>query len=218
VTLPQLASLRALPLWAAYALALLALLISILGRHGARLTNGVLLGAAAFCASFFGLRGVGHEWLPGIAAIVLGGGLAVTGFAHLGAGTGLVCAAVAGTLGWFGAPRLHLEPEVPAAVAAMIGFCFGALNRRALALIVPPIVAAVFLAASLERLWAPAFSPMVKLSAACVFALALLIVSVERNHRARLRKEAGKKQDEERELRAKVSAQQAAFRRAQGGN
>jgi len=60
--------------------------------------------------------------------------------------------------------------------------------------------------------------PGVKLGAAFVLALGLLIVSIERNHRARLRKEARKKQDEERELRAKVSPQQAAFRRAQGGN
>lgn len=41
--------------------------------------------------------------------------------------------------------------------------------------------------------------------------LGLLIVSIERNHRDRLGKEARKKLDEERELRAKVSAQQPLF-------
>jgi hypothetical protein len=216
VTLPQLHEIRAIPLWSGYALIALAVAITLLGKHGARLANATLLGTGAFCAAFYGLRGVGHEWVPGISAILLGGGFAVLGLAHLAAGTGAVFAVIFAPLGWLSARQFHLEWEVPVACAAVAGFCFGAINRKWLALILPPILSAAMLVAGVERLWKPQFGEVVKLSAAGVLALLLLIVSVERNHRARLRKEARGKRDSDEKLKSKLTAQQAAFRRAHG--
>jgi hypothetical protein len=218
VTLPSTAALRTLPLWTGYALLGLAVAITALGRHGARLMNGALLGAGAFLAALYGLRGVGHEWLPGLSAIVLGGGLAVLGLAHLAAGTGLVTAAIFGPLGWLGARALHMEWEVPTGAAVVIGFCFGVINRRGLSLILPPIVAGVSVVAGVGRLWKPAWPDEAKSAAAAVLAIALLVVSVERNHRSKRRKAARAKSDADARLKAKVTAQQAAFRRSQGGS
>jgi hypothetical protein len=218
VTLPQLADVRAIPLWAGYALIGCALAIVVLGKRGARLMNAALLGAAAFCACFYGLRGRGlHEWIPGISAIVAGGIFATVGLANLWAGTGLVSALLFLPLGYFSARYFKLALDVPLGSSAIVGFCFGAINRNWISLVLAPMVAAAMLLVGVERIWRPAVPELWKFVAAGVVALLLLVLFVERNHRAKLRAAAKSKRGTDAQLKSKITAQQAAYRRSQQG-
>jgi hypothetical protein len=218
VTLPQLADVRALPLWAGYALTDCAVAIAVLGTRGARVMNAALLGTGAFCACFYGLRGHGlHDWVPGVSAIVAGGIFAVAGFASLWLGTGLVMAVAFLPLGYFSARYFKLAVEVPVGCSFIVGFCFGAINRNWISLVLAPVVSAAMLLVGVERIWRPAVPQLWKLVAAGIVAMLLLVLFVERNHRAKLRAAAKSKRVSDAQLKAKLTAQQAAFRRSQQG-
>lgn len=211
------------PAWAGYALLALALAVTILGRHGQRLLSAALLGGGAFAAAFFGLRGLLHAWLPGVAAVIAGVLAALFGVVAGRWGAALVAAAVfaagadAGAR-WLGIPEWGAVPPF-----AGLGLLAGMVNHRRVSVVLPPIFAALFAALGAAISWAPHWRGAVLwqlndvdwvLGLWGALALVLLALALEREYRKRVRLAARTKQMEDEALKKQLEAKQAAYRRA----
>jgi cell division protein FtsW (lipid II flippase) len=183
-TVPEL---RRLPHWLGPALLALALSITLAGRHGLRLMNGALLGMGWFCAALFGLHGVLHPWLPGVAAILLGAIGLLIGLVQPSSGTGLVLAAICAPCGFLAARQFKLFWQVPTAAAAILGFFFGLSNHKRLSIVLPPLFAALFAASGAQLLWRPRYPLSTKLAATAALEVALVVLALERARRAQRR-------------------------------
>jgi hypothetical protein len=211
-----LSELRRLPHWLGPALLVLALLITILGRHGLRLMNAALLGPGFFFAAFFGLRGVLHEWLPGAAAVLLGGIGLLVGLVLPAAGTACVLAVIFGALGYLAALSFKLVWTVPVAAAAFVGAFFGFTSQKKLSVVLPPVFAALFTAFGAQLIWRPRYPPQTKLAATAALEIALVSFALLRARYAKRRLERNARRIEDEELRRRVAEKQAEFKRVYG--
>jgi hypothetical protein len=213
-----------LPQWAGLALLVLALVVTVPGRHGQRALNAALLGGGAAALCFFGLRGVLHDWVPGIAAIVAGVLVSLFGLVAVGWATASLVALIFAVAGSFAAHFLHLWIAPVAVFFAGLGLFAGMVNHRRLSVVLPPLFAAAFVALGCAICWAPHWRGaklwqlndvdwVLGLFAAA--AAALLAVALEREHRKKLRLLSRTKRMEDEELKKKLAAQQAAYQRYQ---
>ena len=143
------------PMWVAYALLALAIAATLLGPRGQRPVNAAMLAAGLFALAFFGLRGVGHPWLPGAAGVIA----AMLGFllgvvATTWGTAGLLALAFGATAGT-AAHGFKLPWPPIAAVAASVGLFFGVTRLRKLHVGLPPLFAAAFTALGAAIGWAP---------------------------------------------------------------
>lgn len=210
-----------LPQWAGLALLALAAVVTIPGRHGQRPLNAALLGVGGGALVFQALRL--HPWLPGVGAIVTGVLLALFGLVAVGWATALLTALLFAGGGFLIATALHVV-AVPIALAAFgLGLFVGLVNHRALSLVYPPIFSALFAAVGAAVAWAPnkRGAKLVQLldvrwtlGLAGLLAIALLILSFERDFRARKRFAAREKHLAEQKLQAELAARAAKYQRA----
>jgi hypothetical protein len=141
--------------WVAYAFLALAIAATVLGPRGQRPVNAAMLAAGMFAAAFFGFRGAGHPWLPGVAAVIAGmlglllGAIATTW------GTAGLLALVFGAAAAAAAHAIGLLWPPIAVVGASIGLFVGVTRLRKLHVALPPLFAAAFAALGLAIGWAP---------------------------------------------------------------
>ncbi len=203
------------PAWAGYAMILLAVIVTVLGRHGQRPLNAVMLGAAAFSLTFFGLRGVLHAWVPGAAAVVAAVLAGLFGFVADGWGTAFLLAALLGASAAAGAQAMHLAWAPIAAVGASIGLFIGITRHRRLSVLLPPIFAGVLAAVGAAIAWAPNRRGALLwqlnevgwvLGLALAIILPLFAISVERDRRRARRLLARTKEMDDDDLKKKIAA------------
>jgi len=114
-----------------------------------------MLAAGSFAFAFFGLRGVGHPWVAGAAAVIAGMlGLLLGAIATTWGTAGLLALAF-GALAGAGAHALGLLRAPVAAVGASIGLFVGVTRLRKLQVALPPLFAAAFGALGAAIGWAP---------------------------------------------------------------
>jgi hypothetical protein len=176
--------LRRVPYWVGPSLLVLSLCITILGRLSLRLLNGVLLCAGWFCAAFFGLRGLVHDWIPGVAAVLAAAIGLLLGLVQPAVGTGLLLATVAGPVGALAALQLKASWPVPAGAAAVVAFCLGLAGHKRLAVWLPPLGAAVLAIAGAQLYLHPRLQPELKVAAAAGLTVALLVLAWVRDRHA----------------------------------
>lgn len=114
-----------------------------------------MLAAGLFAAAFFGLRGVGHPWLPGVVAVAAGmAGLLLGAIATTWGTAGLLALAL-GAGAAAGAQALKLAWPPVAVVAGSIGLYLGVTRLRKLHVWLPPLFTAAFAVAGAAIGWAP---------------------------------------------------------------
>lgn len=117
--------------------------------------NAAMLASGMFAVAFFGLRGTGHPWLAGAAAVIGGVlGLLLGAIATTWGTAGLLALAF-GTAAGAAAHALKLAWPPIAAVAASIGLFIGVTRLRKLHVGLPPLFAAAFAALGAAIGWAP---------------------------------------------------------------
>jgi hypothetical protein len=207
----------------AYLLLVLAVVATALGTRGQRPVNAAMLGAGAFATAFFGLRGLGHPWLAGSAAVIAGMLGLLFGAIADAWGTAALLAGLFGSATGAGVAALK-HPWAPvAAVAASIGLFVGITRQRKLQLLLPPFFVATFAAlgaaigwgthrrgAALWRLndvdW------VLGLMVVLVVPLEVLAVYRERRRKARLEGRTREMDDED--LKKQIAARQEEYERA----
>jgi hypothetical protein len=211
------------PRWAGYALIGLAALITILGRRGQRPLNAALLGGGAVALALFTLRGALHEWVPGVVAIIGGVLLACLGLFAGAWGTAFVMAAILGGAGALAAHKLGLFWPVGLAPLFGLGLFVGIGNQKPLALALPPVFSAIFIAVGAAIAWAPhqhgaklwqLNDVSWTLGLALLLLAPLLVLSFERDYRRKRRLAARTRQMEDVELQKRIAAQKKSFDRA----
>ena len=214
----------ALPLWLAYALLGLALIVTLPGRHGMRPLNAALLGFGLGAVSFFGLRALGaHEWLPGLVAVPLAVTGAVLGLFLTAWGTAFslaLCFAVASA---FAAHALKLFWAPAALLGGCIGLFVGQANQKGLAHFLPPLFASFFTTLAFVIGWASHDKGAklywlldvrwALLTWAVLFVL-LFAAALEREHQRKRRLAARTKRMEDDELKTKIARQKEAYQRS----
>jgi hypothetical protein len=202
----------------------LAGLLTLLGRHGQRPLNAVLLGGGAAALCLVGLKGALHAWVPGVAAIVLGVLAALFGAAAEAWGTAAAVAAVLCAAGSLASRRLGIFWPAAAVLFAGLGLLSGMRSRERIPLVMPPVFCAIFIALGAAICWAPHWRGARLwqlndvdwlLGLAGVLAVALLALSLEREYRRKQKLEAGSHQRDDRQLKKRIEAQKAAYQRAQ---
>ena len=201
----------------------LAVVITVPGRHGQRPLNAALLGATGAGLVFWGLRGAVHPWVPGAAAIVAAVLLALFGLVAVGWATAFLTGVLLAAAGSLVAHALHLWIAPVAILFLGFGLFVGMSNHRRLSVVMPPIFAAIFVAWGAAICWAPNSrgAKLVQLldvdwvlGVAGVLAFALLALSLEREHRKKLRLAARAKRMEDEKLKAEIASRQAKYKRA----
>ena len=139
----------------AYALLALAIAAAVLGPRGQRPVNAALLAFGMSAAAFAGLRGSGHPWLPGIAAIVAGVLGLLLGAIVTTWGTAALLALAFGAAAAALARAFALLWLPIAALAASIGLFVGVTRLRKLHVVLPPLFAAAFASLGAAIGWAP---------------------------------------------------------------
>ena len=220
-----LAALLQQPGWVGYSLLGLAVAVTLAGRHGQRLLNGALLGGGLAALAFLALRAElgAQSMTPGIAALALGGGCLAFGLLAPGWSTAFLVAGIFAALGGMLTRELGYLSIWGAAPLAGIGLFLGLGNSRPLSIWLPPLFCAPCLVAGAAILWLP-HRPRVHDPAEVEWALGitlgvmlpLLALSLEREHRGRLRADARAHRAAEEEAKAQHARKQAAFRRAHG--
>ncbi len=220
-----LAALLQQPEWVGGSLLGLALAVTLAGRHGQRLLNGALLGGGLGALAFFALRSElgARSMAPGIAAMALGAACLAFGLLAPGWSTAFVGAALLGIFGGAVANQLGYLAIGGAAPMAGIGLFLGLANQRSLSIWLPPLFCAPCVVAGAAILWLPRHPRVHDLSEVewalgitLGVLLPLLALSIEREHRGRLRLEARAHRAAEEEAKTQQARKQAAFRRAQG--
>lgn len=203
------------PAWAGYSLVVLAVAVTLLGRHGQRPLNAVLLGAVAFSLVFFGLRGVLHAWVPGALAVVAAVLAALFGFVADGWGTAFVLAAILGACAAALAKALGLAWPPIAALGASSGLFIGITRHRRLSVLLPPVFAGVFAAVGCAVAWAPNRRGALLwqlnevgwvIGLAVAVTIPLFALSLERDRRRARKLLARTKQMDDEDLKKKIAA------------
>jgi hypothetical protein len=194
-----------------------------LGPRGHRPVNAAMLGAGAFAATFFGLRGLGHPWLAGSLAVIAAMLGTMFGAIAEAWGTAALVAAVLGTASGAAVAALKHAWVPVAAVAGSIGLFLGITRQRKLEVVLPPVFAAAFAALGAAIGWGPHWRGAVLyqlndvawvlgLMAVLVVPLEVLAVYRERLTKARL---AGRTREmDDQELKQKIAARQEEYERA----
>jgi hypothetical protein len=211
------------PAWAGWALLALALVLTVPGRHGQRPLNAALLGGGAFALAFFGLRGIGHAWLPGVAAVIASAPAALFGFALVRWGTALVAAGGLAAVAFALARAIGMPLWAALPPPALLGFVAGLFHQQRVSLFLPPFFAALFATVGATILWAPhrrgaGLWQLNDVSWALglfgVLLAALLAVSLEREYRKKLREKARPRPLDEEALKKQLEAKKGAYQRA----
>ena len=211
------------PAWAGWLLLALALVVTVPGRHGQRPLNAALLGGGAFALAFLGLRGVGHAWLPGVAAVIASAPAALFGFVAMGWGTGLIAAVGLAAIAFVGAQAIGMPLWAALPPSAVLGFVVGLYDHKRVSLFLPPSFAALFATVGATVLWAPhqrgaGLWQLNDVSWALglfgVLFAALLAVSLEREYRKKLRRKLGTPRMGDEALKKQLEAKKAAYQRA----
>lgn len=206
------------------ALLLLAFLVTLFGRHGQRLLNGALLGCGAGALAFFGLRGATHLWVPGVAAVVASVLAALFGVVAAGWATAALCALFFATAARSLASLFKLWWVPVSALAAGLGLFAGMANHLRLSVVLPPLFSAVFVAWGCAIAWAPNWRGAALwqlndldwvLGFAAVMAAVLLPLSLEREHRKKLRLASRTRNMDDEDLKKQLAVNQAARERFQ---
>ncbi len=195
--------------------------ITLFGRQGQRLLNAAVLSCGGFALAFFGLRSV-HAWAPGVAAVLAFVLLALFGLVAEGWATAALVAVLLAGAASLGAGALHLWWPPAAAMFAGIGLFLGMVNRRRLSVWIPPLFSALFIAWGCAIAWAPHWRGAALwqlndldwvLGLAGICAVVLLALSLEREHRQKLRLAGRTRGMADEELKKKLAGKQAAFSR-----
>lgn len=211
------------PAWAGWTLLALALLVTVPGRHGQRPLNAALLGGGAFALALFGLRGVGHAWLPGVTAVIAAAPAALIGFVAVGWGTALVTAVGLAAIAFYAAPAIGMPRWLAVPPSAVLGFVVGLVEHKGLSLFLPPLFASLFATVGATILWAPhrrgaGLWQLNDVDWALglwgVLFAALLAVSLERQYRKKLRQRLPPPEMEDEELKKQIEAQKEDYQRA----
>jgi hypothetical protein len=211
------------PAWAGWVLLALAVAVTVPGRHGQRPLNAALLGGGAFALAFFGLRGVGHAWLPGVAAVIALALAALFGFVAVGWGTALVAAVGLAAVAFALARAIGMPLWAALPPSAVLGFVVGLFNHERVSLFLPPFFAALFATVGATILWAPhrrgaGLWQLNDVSWALglfgVLFAALLAVSLEREYRKKLRRKLTPPRMGDEALKKQLEAKKAAYKRA----
>lgn len=219
------------PQWAGFALLILSVAITIPGRHGQRLLNAALLGCGAGALAFLGLRALvsahppqaPHAWLPGVTAVVVFVLCALFGLVAIRWATAVVVALFFGAAGALAALALHLIALPVVALFAGLGLFVGMVNHARLTLIVPPIFCALFVAVGAAIAWAPHWRGAILwqlndvdwvLGLAGIVAVILLALSLEREHRKKLRLAARTKPMEDEALKRQIESKKTSYKKA----
>jgi hypothetical protein len=141
------------PRWAGLALLALAVIVTVPGRHGQRPLNSALLGGGAAALALYTLGSEG--WLPGVVAIVASVLLALFGMVAARWGTAALVAGMAATAGGLIARALHFLWLPVAALFTGLGLYAGMVKYKRVALVLPPICAAIFAVVGAAIAWAP---------------------------------------------------------------
>ncbi len=183
----------------------------------------MVLGAGAFAAAFFGLRGVGHPWLAGGAAVIAGVlGLVFGAIAQTWGTAALMAALFAAAAGAAVAMFKHAWAPV-AAVTGSIGLFVGVTRQRKLEVVLPPIFGAVFAALALAIGWAPhrrgamlpmLLEPLWVLALTAVLMAAFLALALYRERARRARLEARTREMDDEDLKAAIAERQEEYERA----
>ena len=209
------------PQWAGFALLGLAAVVTLFGRRGQRVLNAALLACGGGALAFFGLRGL-HTFAPGVAAVLSFVLLALFGLVAEGWATALVVAVLLAGGVSVGSNALHIW-WLPAAVMFFgIGLFIGMVNHQRLSVWLPPLFSAVFIAWGCAISWAPHWRGAALwqlndldwvLGFAGICAVVLLALSLEREHRKKLRLAGRTRMMDDEELKKKIAGKQAAFSR-----
>ena len=220
-----LAALLEQPEWVGFSLLGLAAAVTLAGRHGQRLLNGAVLGGGLASLAFFALRSElgAASMTPGIAAMALGASCLAFGLLSPGWSTAFLVAALFGAFGGALAKELGYLAIGGAAPMAGIGLFIGLANHRSLSVWLPPLFCAPCVVAGAAIVWLPR-RPRVHdleevewaLGITLGVLLPLLALSLEREHRSRLRLEARSRRAAEDEAKETQERKKAAFRRAHG--
>jgi len=186
---PVLSALQRQPSWTAWALVGFALLLVFLGRHGQRPLMGAVLAASlgAAAAAFLGTPAPGAA-MPRLPALAAGAfGLAV-GFALPGQAGALACGIGGGLLGRWLATSLGVPWPLFLGAAPMAGlfFAVGFVNQRHLAVVMPPVAAAIAGALASARILGVYDAGML-LAAVALLCAIFIPLAIERDARARRR-------------------------------
>lgn len=213
------------PAWFGFSLLGLAAAVTLAGRHGQRILNGAVLGAALSALAFFAMRSElgARSMTPGIAALTLGAACLAFGLRAPGWSTGFLVAAILGVFGGVLARKLGYLAIGGAAPMAGIGLFLGLANHRSLSVWLPPLFCAPFVVAGAALAWLPR-RPRVHdleelervLGITFGVLLPLLALSLERNHRSRLRLETRAQLAADQESKEAQERKRAAFRRTHG--
>ena len=183
--------------------------------------NAAVLACGGAALAFFGLRSL-HAWAPGIAAVLAFVLLALFGLVAEGWATAALVALLFAGAASLGAGALYLW-WLPAAVMFFgIGLFVGMVHHRRLSVWIPPLFSAAFIAWGCAIAWAPNWRGAALwqlndldwvLGLAGICAVVLLALSLEREHRKKLRLAARTRGMADEELRKKLAGKQAAFSR-----
>jgi hypothetical protein len=209
------------PRWAGLALLALAVIVTVPGRHGQRPLNAALLGGGAAALALYALGDQG--WLPGVVAIVASVLLALFGMAASRWGTAALVAGMAATAGALIARALHFLWLPVAAIFAGLGLYAGMVKYKRLALVLPPICAAIFAVVGAAIAWAPhwrgAHLGLLNdvdwtLGIAAGLAVPLVALSLARERRRQMRIEGRTRLMDDEELKTRLAQKKEDYRRA----
>jgi len=204
------------PRWTVFALLGFALALMLLGRQGQRLLAGSSLGGAVVAfALLVLLPNAPHEQWPGLVAVIGGGAMMALGIGLPGLATAAVASAALGGLGAFIALRIAQVPWMIGAIpGALLGLFMGLANHLFWGLWMPPLAAAFSVTLACARLAgaSPASAPMIPELAKAPYVLglfaglvvAMLAISLEREHRRRTRLSTKTREESDRELKGKL--------------
>jgi hypothetical protein len=205
-----------------FSLLALSAAITILGRHGQRPLNAAVLGCGMGALAFFGLPGSVHPWIPGVGAVLAFVLCSLFGLVAVGWATSALVALVFAAASTLAAIELHLWWPPVAVLFGGLGLFVGMVNRKRLPLVLPPLFCALFVAVGAAIAWAPHWRGAILwqlndldwvLGLAGIVAVILLALSLEREHRKKLRLSARTKGMEDETLKKLVESKRAAFKK-----
>jgi hypothetical protein len=211
------------PQWAGFALLGLSAVITLLGRHGQRPLNAALLGCGASAVAFFGLRGAVHRWIPGVTAVIAFVPFVLFGLLAEGWAAAVVVGLLFAGASSLVAHALHFFWLPVAAMFFGLGLFAGMVNHKRLSLWLPPLFSAIFLAWGCAISWAPNWRGAALwqlndldwvLGFAGIAAVVLLALSLEREHRKKLRLAARTQRMDDEDLKAALAEKQDSYQRA----
>ena len=164
-----------------------------------------------------------HVWVPGVTAVVVFVLCALFGLVAEGWATAAVMALLFAGGGWLAAHALHLLAAPVLVLFAGLGLFVGMVNHKRLSVVLPPLFCAAFVSVGAAICWAPNWRGSALwqlndldwvLGLAGVVAVILLALSLEREHRKKLRLAVRTRRMDDELLKKQIEAKKAAYRRA----